>query len=143
MEELELFLDTLEQPEIILVTEHWLNSQEPLFISNYLLVLLLCRYESVHGGILILVKNCFQNLYSFVNIDKFDHLIEKQFEFSIVHSKKLNVYIIVIYRSPKYNVNALMNGSENILSQIPPSATLILSRDFNIVWMPRIQMCIF
>ena len=84
-DELFLLLEELNFPEIIAITEHWWNVDEPVFLKNYTTVTRFSRSNLSHGGTMILSTNS-----DFSAVAKFDNLLsEKVFEFSIVYHKTL------------------------------------------------------
>lgn len=120
-------------PSIILLTEHWLKPNEPVYIPNYSVLSLFSRTNSIHGGTLILLNNTIINSLPFVSINKYDNLLEeKVFEFSIAFCSKINMYIICIYRSPISDVNLFLNKLETLLFGLPTKSTTVLTGDFNI-----------
>ena len=52
-DELYLYLDTGNYPDVLVITEHWLNQDESLFLPNYILLAKYCRTVTIHGGTLI------------------------------------------------------------------------------------------
>ena len=46
--EFEVFLESLNYPSIILLTEHWLQPNESCYIQNYLTVSVYSRQNSLH-----------------------------------------------------------------------------------------------
>ena len=100
-DDLFLLLEELHFPDIVAITEHWLNVDEPVFINNYSTVARFNRTNVSHGGTLIMSKS-----NDFWVVTKLDNLLsEKIFEFSIVYNKKYNLYVICIYRTPDADVN--------------------------------------
>lgn len=131
--ELILFLDSINFPDIVVLTEHWLKCDELYCLENYVTVSKFCRSDSVHGGTLIMVKKKTLETLNFVNVDRFDYLLEEKcFEFSVIHSKRLNLYIIGLYRSPIANFQIFLKSMEAILSNISIRARLVVSGDFNV-----------
>lgn len=49
-----LFLENLQLPSLVAVTEQWLRVSEPLLITNYTTIARYDRLNSTHGGTLIL-----------------------------------------------------------------------------------------
>lgn len=128
-----LFLECMNFPDIILLTEHWLKPGECFCVDEYVLVTSFCRENSLHGGTLILARSSSNFCNNFVNVDKFNFLLsESIFEFSICYSKLDNIYIICIYRSPSARVDEFLERLDTLLSQLPVSTNIILAGDFNI-----------
>ena len=79
-----LLLEELYFPDIVAITKHWLNVDEPVFINNYSTVARFNETNVSHEGTLIMSKG-----NDFLVVTKFDNLIsEKIFEFSIVYNNK-------------------------------------------------------
>lgn len=134
IDSLTVFLDSLDMPEILLLTEHWLELLEPCYIPQYYVVSKYCR-EDVHGygGTMILVNKNFSDHLNLEPINKYDNLIIKHiFEFSISFAKKQNVYILCVYRPPGSNIVQFLTNLEIILMDLPANSKLILSGDLNI-----------
>lgn len=141
-DELSLFLNECDWPNVVLLTEHWLRENELVSIPNYVLLSKFCRSQSVHGGCMILVNEVFLKQNSFQAMNKFDYLLlEFVFEFAIIHSKSQNVFIICIYRSPSSDCDIFFVRLEEILSNISISASIILTGDFNINFDERSSAC--
>lgn len=131
--ELELFLACNEYPSIVIITEHWLNKNETVFIERYTILSKFCRTNFIHGGTLILGRSDFLELYDFTNIERFDNLCcDKDFEISVVYCACLKLYIVCIYRSPISNHNIFLVNLEAVLSNLSPHVSVILTGDFNI-----------
>lgn len=131
--ELYIFLEQHNLPNLVFLTEHWLRSEEPFECQNYVIASKYCRTQSQHGGTMILVnQNALRDL-TLNNIEKFNHLIvEKEFEFSLIHDSKNNIFLICIYRTPTCNVTAFLNRMEILLSSLPVNSQLIVAGDLNI-----------
>lgn len=128
-----MFLDSINFPDIVLITEHWLKKGESIVIPGYSILSIYCRTESVHGGTLILVNQHFLNKNDFVNVSKYDHLIvEKEFEFSILCNLESSVFIICIYRPPSADLTQFIYRLEDLLLLFSPQAMILLAGDLNI-----------
>lgn len=132
-DDLYVFLQDLDFPGLVLITEHWLKINEPVYIPNYSVLSLYSRSNSYHGGTLILINNTMMNSLSFISINKFDDaLVEKLFEFSIVYCSVIDMYIVCIYRSPLTDINLFLDKLETLLFKLPTKSTIVLAGDFNI-----------
>lgn len=132
-DELLIFLESHNFPNLVLITEHWLKTDEPCFLPNYLTLSLYSRKDSIHGGTLILISERFSDEMTFINVDKFNHLlIEREFEFSLVHNSKNKLYILCMYRPPSSSVTVFIERLEMLLSMLPTHSTIILCGDLNI-----------
>lgn len=130
---MELFLDSQDYPDLVLITEHWLKDGEPVHVPNYTLIAKFCRVNATHGGTLILIRDRVANLYGFRDFDKYDALLrEKEFEFSIVFSKMLSVYVICLYRSPSTGESTFLDKLGTLLSGFSYRSNIILTGDFNL-----------
>ena len=128
-----VFLDSIGYPDIILITEHWLKPDECFYVPEYKPICVTCRENSIHGGTLILIKKSASLSGYFTVIDKFNYLIEeKTFEFSLCYCKRLNLYIICLYRSPLGSVKQFLERLDLILSNISSSSRIILAGDLNV-----------
>lgn len=133
VDELKLFIESVQNPDFILLTEHWLKENEPLFLDDYDLLASYCRTKHVHGGTMILIHTRMLRAYNFVSVDRLNYLIvEKEFEFSMVCCSSLNFYIICIYRSPAGDYDSFIYRLEVLLTQLPLHATIILTGDLNV-----------
>lgn len=127
-DELYLLLEELNFPDIIAITEHWLNIDEPVFVKNYTTVARFNRANFSHGGTMIMSTN-----NDFSEVTKFNNLIsEKVFEFSIVYHNAYDLYIVCIYRTPDADVNIFCHKLLSLLESLPLRSKLILCGDLNI-----------
>lgn len=128
IDELSLFLEELDFPQLVAITEHWLKELEPIFLENYFTVARYDRPSSPHGGSLILARDS-----TFTLVDKYNYLLaEHFFEFTIVYSKIMDLYIICIYRSPSSDIQKFLQHLLNLLDLLPIKSKIILCGDFNI-----------
>lgn len=82
---------------------------------------------------MILVNKNFLKDNLFQPVVKYNNLLEEVlFECTIVFSKRLNLYVVCIYRSPLSDVGAFLERLDELLSRISGSASIILCGDFNI-----------
>ena len=127
-DELYLLLEELEFPDIIAITEHWLNFDEPVFVKNYTTVARFDRTNFSHGGTMIMSLN-----NDFSEVTRYNDLLsEKVFEFSIVHHNAYDLYIICIYRTPDSDVQLFCHNLLSLLESLPLKSKLILCGDLNI-----------
>ena len=132
-DELYILLESLAYPSIVLITEHWLKTNEPLCIPNYSVLSKYSRINFAHGGTLILINNRLQTRFPFINCDTYDDALEeKQFEFSIIFCSEINMYIVCVYRSPLSDVNLFLSKLESLLFRLPEKSSVVLTGDFNI-----------
>ena len=125
---MKLLLEQLKFPEIIAITEHWLNTDEPVFVKNYTTIARFNRSNLSHGGTMIMSTN--KNLTA---ITKFDHLLaEKMFEFSIIYHIAYDLYIVCIYRTPDADMHMFFQKLLSLLESLPVNSRLILCGDLNI-----------
>lgn len=104
VDELFILVESLKFPSIVLLTEHWLKPDEPLYIPGYCVISKFCRSNAEHGGTVALVGDAIcENFSTFDGFD--DLLVEGQFEFSVIHSVKSKCFVVCIYRSPKCSLN--------------------------------------
>lgn len=132
-DDLYLLLDNLHYPHIILLTEHWLKTDEPLSIHDYVVVSKYCRTEFEHGGTVIIIDEHTKQNMSFIAYNNLNFLlVEREFEFSITYSDVLKLYILCLYRSPSTDVFLFLERLEVLLSKFPTTSNIILAGDFNI-----------
>lgn len=131
--ELSVLLSSLGYPSIVLLCEHWLNSEETVFTLDYTLIDKYSRSEFKHGGTMILIYNSFPECNNFIKVNKYEHLLEeKSFEFSMTYFSNLSLYIICLYRAPSGNLSNFLHKIELLLSQLSFKANIILCGDLNI-----------
>ena len=117
----------------MLLNEHWLKTSEPFNLDKYNVIARFCWDVYSHGGTLILVNSNVCNVYDFRPIDNFNNLcMEKEFEFSLVYSKILNLYVVCLYRSPNSNCDIFFVSLERLLGYLRTGASVIIAGDFNI-----------
>lgn len=131
-DELLVLLSDLNMPSFVLLTEHWLKEDELYYLSEYKTVSRFCRVRG-YGGTAILVHNCFLEKFDVESVNCYDFLQRAhEFEFSVAHVRKLNVFIICLYRPPLGNLEEFLNSLELLLSGFPISAKILLAGDLNI-----------
>lgn len=133
IDELELFLDSVDSPSILILVEHWLKNNEPINIYNYISLSKFCRSELIHGGTMILLHSEFSRKFEFCNINNFDNLlVERTFEFSLVYCRQLSLYVLALYRSPSGNIEHFFMRLETLLTSLGINANILLCGDLNI-----------
>ena len=133
MDELLIFLHNLNCPNILLFCEHWLKPDEPVHIPNYNVLAKYCRESALHGGTIIFIDAECGEQFSFKMINTFDCVLEERvFELSVVYCKRLNLYILCLYRSPTGNIETFLIKLDSVLSQLNINSVVILCGDFNI-----------
>lgn len=141
IDELYIFLDGIGFPDVLLLTEHWLVTDEPISVPEYNMLSKYSRSVSSHGGTLIMVRSSLLEAYSFVDFKNFDHMIvEREFEFSIMNVPVLNAFIVCLYRPPSADVPVFMSRLELLLAGFPLHAWLILAGDFNVNFADKTQI---
>lgn len=123
--------------DIVCLTEHWMSADEleSCKIQNYNLAGYYSRNTHKHGGVCLLVKNhvpC--NNLEFLR--KFNEDLE--FEISGIRLYKLNLIVLVLYRSPLGNLDLFLSKLEESLTKICElNYSVILLGDFNINFLNR------
>ncbi|KAG5865456.1 hypothetical protein JTB14_034316 [Gonioctena quinquepunctata] len=138
IDDLYIYLENLDSPKLVLVTEHWLNPQEPICVPGYKCISRFDRVTAEHGGTLIL-DNVNEDIFTFVNVEKFSNLLEeKNFEFSLVYCDAYSLYVLCIYRTrdskktPSEEMTIFFEKLERLLSQLPTNSNIVLTGDLNI-----------
>lgn len=127
-DDLFLFLEDLDLPHVVAITEHWLNENEPILINQYKTIARSNRSNSDHGGTLILSRNG-----DFSSVTKYNYLLgDKSFEFAIVHSTLFNIFIICIYRTPDSDVELFLTSLLDLLEALPTKPKKVVCGDLNI-----------
>lgn len=130
-----MLLEDRKFPNIVLLTEHWLVEDEPCHLENYRICSKFCR-SAGYGGTMILVAEAFFNEYNPEKITKYDNLLaERDFECSVCCFKKINLFVLCLYRSPSSDVNLFLENVEFILNDLPIKSNILLCGDFNIDYM--------
>lgn len=107
--ELFTFIEEMNFPDVICITEHWLSPFEKICIDKYQTVSLYTRDTLKHGGTAILVRKDI----TCNHITKFDYLItEKDFEICCIYIAEKNFYIVTIYRASSGDIDP--NGCDGI-----------------------------
>lgn len=134
IDELLVFLECQNNPDLVLLTEHWLECWEPFSLENYYIVTHYCRENSSgYGGTIILIKKSFSLNFQLEAVSGFDNLcIEREFEFSVALNKKHKLYLICIYRPPGTNITSFLIRLESLLLSLPTNCKIILTGDLNI-----------
>lgn len=142
-DELTVFLESINNPEILLLTEHWLKEEEPCHIFSYKVCSKFCRKIRGHGGAMILVREDVLDRVVLKNVTEYDYLLkEGEFEFSIVYNKQNNIYIVCIYRPPGGSVDEFLDRLEILLSNFSVKSKIILAGDLNINFKNENSICV-
>jgi len=128
----------IEQPDIIVLTEHWLKKDEiDLYcLPNYARAAYYCREAKIGGGVSIFIKNGFgkdiTNVSSIANLSK-DTMEVASCRFNY---NKNQWVVIGIYRPPgqdKQRLEDFMQQLEEVLIKTAASTSnRIIAGDFNI-----------
>lgn len=132
--------------DILCVTEHWLSVMEigSTQLCGYRVAGYYARESSKGGGVALFVKDI---LSSSIDVQKFlnQYNVEKCIECSLNFIKNLNVYVLVVYRSPSGNFDTFLTEIEGILTTLGPGKSVILAGDFNVHFNTReintLQLC--
>lgn len=101
VDELYVFLGSCDFPDVLVLNEHFLKTDEPACLQDYRVISCYSRSNIKQGGTAILVHEHFLRQFIFVNISNYDNMIvEGEFEFSICMCKRLNLLIICMYHPP-------------------------------------------
>ena len=100
-------------------------------ISGYNRVDSFCRMNSVGGGVIVFSRNgvVVEKCSSFSQFQ-----VEGECEFCVVRLSTLNIFVIVLYRPPKGDVNIFLNNIESLFTQLnrKQQVKIMLIGDFNI-----------
>ena len=89
---------------------------------------------------LLKIKNDVSCLYKFMEFNKLNYMrVKKEFEFSIVLGRKVNIFVVCLYRPSGTNVNLFILKQEKMLSEMPLHSRVILAGDFNINWADKLH----
>ena len=126
-----------ENPDIVIITEHWLVEEEMVTINiiNYVVCNYFCRGGSGYGGVIILAK---QN----INFKKINTIPTAPSTFEccaiIVMLKNLNIKILGLYRAPDSgNIDDFFDYFDETLCKVCDNRRkiqlpIIVCGDFNI-----------
>lgn len=110
MEELYVYLETINFPDLVLLTESWLQEGEYVQLHDYNIIARFDRSQIKHGGILALQRHNVPKDLAFREISTFNNLIIEQiFEFTVIFNDKLDLYILCIYRTNNPSLTHLNN----------------------------------
>jgi len=102
-------------PHLLCFSEHHLSQYEADFINieNYSIGAKYCRRKLQKGGVNIFIQSHLQ--FTTLNLDK--HCVDQDIEVCAltIDSTFLNIYILVIYRSPVGNFNTFVTQLDKIL----------------------------
>lgn len=134
--ELEIFITSLENsPDLLCLTEHWLNKDEVdlIKIENYQLISCYTREMSIHGGSCILIKD---TLKDFEKVPIIEHMsVECEAEISCTVSRFRKLVVLSIYRTCLGNVQIFLSTLEGVLSVVQGHFVdydVVICGDFNI-----------
>lgn len=128
IEDLKYFLEQLNKPQIVVVSETWLKESEVAYFNlpGYT-AYFACRVAGRGGGVAIYVQNCFsQNLLSSKNDNYYSLWVEV---LNISTYKKL--YIGGYYKPPQCKVQDFLAFLDNDLTNCKEVTTFVMG-DFNI-----------
>lgn len=132
-DEFSIFLEDVNGPEIVLLTEHWLKPNEPCCVPGYLTVSIFVRENSIHGGTAILLKQNVYNIDSVSPVLKYNALlVEREFEFSIIYIRNFNMYVVCMYRPPGCDLTVFFQRLDGLLCSLPLNSRLVLGGDLNV-----------
>lgn len=117
--EIELLLETTKElPDVMCITEHWMNESEMkiLNIQGFNVISNFSREKFIHGGTCILVKDIIKDFEEVQHINEMS--IEKEIEVSCAVSRKRKLIVTSIYRTCLLNIQVFMNQLEKILKRI-------------------------
>lgn len=133
VDDLVLYLEESNSPYLVLICEHWLKIDEPLYVPNYVIADQFCRTNHRGGGTLIMILDSFNQQDDFTKIDKYNELLEEKcFEFSLVYSCRLSLYLLCFYRAPSGSVSVFLKKIETFLSYFKLGCKIMIGGDFNL-----------
>lgn len=143
MDELSIFLENINNPDVICLSECRLSEAEMKLtkINKYVLTDYYSRSENTGGGVAIYVKECYDFDVKKVGVPK----ISSNFEYASVNiyiNKELIIGITCIYRAPKYDRYSLLifyENLENLLCKFNTVNPLFVCGDFNINLDPMVD----
>jgi hypothetical protein len=115
---------------ILLLTEHWLNSDnlKILVMNGFTLASEYSRKKHIHGGACIYIRAGIE----FIKIDLSKYCIEFEFEIAAVKLTKLNIILCSVYRSPVGNVQKFVSLLDEVLTFLnAQKCKVIFGGDFN------------
>lgn len=128
-------LSVNEKPEFILITEHWMTSEqaEVTGIPGYSLYSHYCRSSSIHGGSAIYGRNGMTNVKPINSIKQFSREFICECSGVSVKYKNSTVAILAVYRSPNSEVDLFLNSLNSIICLVLKSHNyLIIGGDLNV-----------
>lgn len=131
--------NNLPLPDVICFTEHWLFQNEISFykIDGYNISSYYCREDSIHGGLLTLVKD---KLTVKDLIWTKNYCVEKHAEFSAIEVKGCNLIIVLLYRPPTGDMCIFLNNLTSILVFIFSfGKNIVVLGDFNVNFLKENQ----
>lgn len=124
-----------EKPHFLLITEHWMNSDqaEVTGLPGYSLHSHYCRSASIHGGSAIYGLNDITNIKAINIIKQFTSDFVCECSGVSVKYNSTKIAILAIYRSPNSEIDLFLNSLNSIICSILKSHEyLIIGGDFNI-----------
>lgn len=119
---------------VLCLTEHWMAEDElqSVRLQGYQLGSYSCRQQTTGGGSAIFLEDGLTFCDLIVG-DKLNVVNrEKCIEYCCVHCERLDCYILCIYRSPSGSFGTFLESLEQILTNLPSTAKLIIAGDFNV-----------
>lgn len=134
-----------QPPDLLCLTEHWLQEEEPLIVPNFTCVAKFCRNSGLGGGVLIYLNNLSsKSKVSIKSREDLAHIFCNVtcFECSIVQVKLFNPFnqikhtnfiLICLYRAPKNNVNNFITAIERLIHRVVrEKLPVLICGDWNI-----------
>jgi hypothetical protein len=127
--ELEMLLNLMNQPKVMLVTKTWLSVYSPVVnISNYCLVSL-PRHTGREGGVAAYVHNS----VNFIVKDKSsDHDVLHGIDYLLIELLHLKISLCCKHCSPNTSLKNILSILEQVKVICAPNTAHIVSGDFNI-----------
>lgn len=133
MDNLSVFLETLELPDIVCLSETWLKSFEmnSMKLNKYKLIDYFSRTDQGGGGVAIFARDCLSVNKKISNVPK----ISSDFEHAcaeILLNNNSTIIVNCVYRAPTGNFNTFIRSLDDLLLKqiLSPKQTFICG-DFN------------
>jgi len=113
IEEIDLAL-SCSRPDILCITEHWLNKGEEKIIKldDYDMATAFCRENITKGGSAIFVRESMR--YMMIDVKK----LERELDFECSAVKVDNLIILCVYRSPNGNVGGFFRKFRRVFQKV-------------------------